>query len=152
MLTNVILSVFLSLVISCLVINIYAKMDKYFSDKLALKMNIITLLYSAMITFYLLLELTIGTLYVIVIPLLFSSIVLNIPIFYILKKQIYSKIIMQRILFINNIIIALMLLLIPSIIYADLFRLGLFSKISYFEFIFVIISIVNLTLGILSQF
>ena len=83
---NIILTIFISLLLISVQIYILAKRGVFFSKSLSVKMNIITLLYFSLITFYYILLLTLNTIFVLIVPLsdmpypLFNSIELDLMI------------------------------------------------------------------------
>ncbi|MFX1302635.1 MAG: hypothetical protein ACFE9X_04670 [Promethearchaeota archaeon] len=138
---NIIYSTYLSLALVCGIINIFSKKE-IFSEGLYIKINSFILLYTTVIVFYYFLLLTIGTLYVLIVPLLVSSIILYLPILYLRKKRLYHKFISKS-LIINSILLSTTISLIPTIIGLELFYLNL-----YFDIIFLIITVINCTLYI----
>lgn len=147
--TNLLYSAFISLVLTCILINIYADREKYFSKAFNFRINIITMLYFIFLTFYFFLLLTEGTFYIIITPIMVSSIIFYVPIIYLFKKK-KSKKLIEKLLFINSLILSSTLLLIPTIIYLELYRTEFFTGLHYFVLIFFIITLINATFSILS--
>ena len=146
---NIILSIFISLLLISVQISILAKKGVFFSKPLSVKMNIITLLYFSFITFYYILLLTLNTIYVLIVPLISFTIVFYLPLLYLLNKKINPKLI-RKALILNTLILSILLLSFPTIIYIELSRLGLFRNITYFIWIFIIMTAINSTLAIFS--
>ena len=139
---NIFYSIYLSLMIICVIFNIFSKKE-IFSETFYIKINVFILLYSSAIAFYYFLLVTISTFYVFVIPLLIWSIIIYIPIFYLKKKKIFLKHIPKSLL-INSILLATTISLIPTITGLEVYILGV-----YFDLIFLIITVINFTLYIL---
>ncbi len=120
---NVILSSFLTLIITCVFINYLSTQELLFTRAICIKVNLITLLYSSGLIFYylLLLSLKLGTFYVFIFPPIITCSFLYIPIVYLLKLKLVTR----RLLVFNGIILSLFITLIPTIIYLELINLGL---------------------------
>lgn len=139
---NIIYSIFLSLAIVCGIINLFSKKG-IFSEDLYIKINVFVLLYSIFIAFYFFLMLTFETFYVFTIPLMVSSIILFLPLLYLRMKRLYPKFTSKSIK-INSILFSVTISLIPSTIGLQLFYLG-----TYFDIVFLIMTVINFTLYIL---
>ncbi len=120
---NVILSSFLTLTITCAVMNYLSIQELLFTRAICIKVNLITLLYSSGLIFYylLLLSLKLGTFYIFIFPPIITCSFLYIPIVYLLKLKLVTR----RLLVFNGIILSLFITLIPTFIYLELINLGL---------------------------
>jgi len=139
---KIIYSVYLSMVIICLIFNIFAHKG-IFAETLYIKINAFIIVYSSLIAFYYFLFVTINTFYVFVIPLMVSSIILFIPIFYLKKKKLYSRIIAKA-LVLNSILLSVTITLIPTVVGLEIFYVGL-----VFDSNFLILTVINFTLYLL---
>ncbi|KKM65693.1 hypothetical protein LCGC14_1488710, partial [marine sediment metagenome] len=139
---KVIYSVYLSMFIIGVIFNIFAYKD-IFAETLYIKINVFIMVYSSLIAFYYFLFVTINTFYVFVIPLMVSSIILFIPIFYLKKKKLCSRIIAKA-LVINSLLLSVTITLIPTMVGLEIFYLGLTFNLS-----FLILTVVNFTLYLL---
>ncbi|MFX0144903.1 MAG: hypothetical protein ACFE9C_12585, partial [Candidatus Hodarchaeota archaeon] len=139
---NILYSLFLSVAVVCVIINIFSKKGP-FSEDLYIKINVFVLLYGVVIAFYFFLMRTLGTHYLFIIPLMSSSIILFLPLLYLRKKGEYTKLISKSIK-LNIILFSSTISLIPTTIGLELYNLG-----SYFDLIFLIMTVVNCTLYIL---
>ncbi|MFX0024622.1 MAG: hypothetical protein ACFE9S_20080, partial [Candidatus Hermodarchaeota archaeon] len=139
---NTLYSIFSSLAIVCIIINLISK-RWIFSEDFYIKINVIVLLYSVIIVFYLFLRLTLNTIYFFNIPLMVSTIVLFLPFLYLRKKRLYPNFTINAIK-VNSVILSATLTLIPILIGLELFYLDL-----YFDLMFLVMSVINFTLYIL---
>ena len=139
---KIIYSVYLSMVIICVIFNLFAHKD-IFAETLYIKINVFIMVYSSLIASYYFLFFAINTFYVFVIPLIVSSIILFIPIFYLKKKKPFSRIIAKALLM-NSIMLSVTITLIPTIVGLELFYLGLIFDLS-----FLLLTLVNFTLYLL---
>lgn len=142
--TNIILSSYISLIIICVLINILTEQIKIFSKSIAIKINIITLLYTSFLPLYFSLLLTWGTFFVLIVPIILTSIVLYVPIFYISQKELYPKF-GRKLLILNSILLSNLSMLIPTIFALELARIGI-----YVDIILIILTTTLLLFGYLN--
>ena len=123
---NLILSSFLTLIITCVLINCIAQIELLFTKAISIKINVITLLLSSIYLFYYLslLSLNLGTFYLFTFPVIITSSFLYLPIMYSLKKNVAPKLTRTALVY-NGIFISIFLTLIPTFIYLELINLGL---------------------------
>ncbi len=107
---NIIYSLYLSLALVCLLINLFSKKE-IFSEGLYFKINTFILLYSSLIAFYSFLLLTLDTFYVFIIPLMVFNIIFYFPLLYLRKKSVL-QILTSKLLKINSILFSVTLSLI----------------------------------------
>ncbi|MCK4370441.1 MAG: hypothetical protein KAW03_05195, partial [Candidatus Lokiarchaeota archaeon] len=138
---NIIYSLYLSLALVCLLINLFSKKE-IFSEGLYFKINTFILLYSSLIAFYSFLLLTLDTFYVFIIPLMVFNIIFYFPLLYLRKKSVL-QILTSKLLKINSILFSVTLSLIPTIRGLELYNLG-----EFFDIIFLIMTVINFTLYI----
>ncbi|MFX1375753.1 MAG: hypothetical protein ACFFA0_08080 [Promethearchaeota archaeon] len=120
---DMILSIYFSLLIITFYVNLLSWNEVFFSESLAVKINIITLTFSAGIAYYYSFLLTNNTYYVLLIPSLCLFSILFFPLYYMLRKKIIVKH-THRLLVLDCIFIAIFLTLIPTIVSLELIRLG----------------------------
>ncbi len=127
-LINIVFSIYFSLLIITTLVNLLSRNEVIFSESLTFKINIITLTFSAGLTFYYTFIFTFGTFYVLLIPFLCLFSILFFPIYYMLRMRIYEKV-THRLFLVDCILIAIFLTLIPTIINLEAIRLGVFIEI-----------------------
>ncbi|MFX1571704.1 MAG: hypothetical protein ACFFB0_03070 [Promethearchaeota archaeon] len=125
---NIVFSIYFSLIIMTIFVNLFSRNEFFFSKSVSIKTNLITLGFSAGLTFYYSYILTLNTFYVLLIPFMCFFFVLFFPIYYLLKMKIYENL-SRKFLLMDCILIAGSITLIPPIISLDhYFRLGLPSN------------------------
>ncbi len=140
---DILISVYLSLVIICVIINIFVAAEFFFSKTSSIYLNIVCLFFTSVIIFYYLLIFSLGTYYSLIVPLIFTSISLFFPLIYTFRNDLYPNII-RKIIAINGIILAIALSLIPTIVGLELYNILINVDIMLF-----IMTIVNSTMYIL---
>ncbi|MFX1380803.1 MAG: hypothetical protein ACFFBP_00045 [Promethearchaeota archaeon] len=139
-LDNNVLSTYISLIISCILVNLLSYKQRMFSELLTKVITFLTLFIAPIIVGYYTFMATFNTLYILIIPTSLFCLILYLPIVYLLKIK-YKESFMRKILLINSLFLSSFILLIPSIIAIEVFNYG-------------IMNIMNLTLllllGILS--
>ena len=122
---KIVFSIYFSLLIMTVFVNLLSRNELLFSKLVTVKINLITLGFSAGLAFYYSFILTTNTFYVILIPFMCFFSILFFPIFYLLKMKIYENL-SRKFLLIDCVLIAACIILIPTIISLDrFFRLGL---------------------------
>ncbi|MFX1411216.1 MAG: hypothetical protein ACFFA6_12775, partial [Promethearchaeota archaeon] len=141
---NIILSSYLTLIITCALINYLSTIKLLFTKYICTYFNLATLYLSVIYLFYYLrlLSLNLGTFYLFTFPLIIPCLFLYFPIMYSLKKNIALKL-TRTILVCNGITLSILLTLIPTFIYLELITLGLAVNL------FTVMSVINFTLYIL---
>lgn len=119
------LSVYLSTVIICLLINALSTQKLFFSKEFRVHVNITTLFFtSCLIGIYFFIFIY-GSFYLFIVPWIFTSISLYFLLFYMLKKEKWTKIV-NKALLINSFVLAICITLIPTIIAVTLTYFGNF--------------------------
>ncbi len=122
---KLVFSIYFSLLIMTFFVNLFSRNEILFSKSVTVKINLITLGFSAGLAYYISFLLTLNTLYVFLIPFMCFFSILFFPIYYLLKKKIYENI-SRKLLLIDCVLIAACITLIPTIVGLDrFFRLGL---------------------------
>ncbi len=123
LLNNLLLSTYLSSLIISLVINIFSKEIQIFSKAICVKINIYILSFSSALTYYYLFLLTQGSIYMFIIPIIFTTLELNILILYIKKNKFVPEL-TKKILLLNNLLLSISVILIPTFIGLDFYLAG----------------------------
>ncbi len=141
---NIILSSFLTLIITCVLINGISAFEILFTKATSINVNIITLFLSSIYLFYYLclLSLNLGTFYLFTFPVIITCSYLYLPIMYSLKKDKAPKLTRTALVY-NGIILSVFLTLIPTFIYLELINL------EYRVNIITVFNVINFTLYIL---
>ena len=117
-------SAYMSIVLTCLIINFFTKKRILFTEKISNGFNIVTLFFtSILISFYVNLFLS-PSVYAYIIPLLILSITLLLPLFYSLNKNVFTSFV-QKLLIIDSLVISGLIISLPYIIGLDFIRLGI---------------------------
>ncbi len=118
------LSAYISIVLTCLIINFFTKKRILFTEKISNGFNIVTLFFtSTLISFYVYLFLP-PSVYSYIIPLLILAITLLLPLFYSLSKNVFTSFV-QKLLTIDSLVISGLIISLPYIIGLDFIRLGI---------------------------
>ena len=114
-LIDILLSLYVSLLVITILVNLLSRREVIFSEFLTVRLNILTLTFSAGLAYYYSFLLTLNTYYVLLIPFLFLFSILFFPIYYMLKINIFKRFI-HRILLTDCIFLAICVTLIPTIV------------------------------------
>ncbi|MHA2196942.1 MAG: hypothetical protein ACXABO_15255, partial [Promethearchaeota archaeon] len=121
---NITLSAYFTLLIITISINILSKLGRIFSDSIAIKMNLLSLSFTAGLACYYTIVYTLDSFYVFVVPFLSLFTILYLPLYYLFKKKIYEEI-AYRGLMIDCVLVAILVTLLPTISGFELNSLGL---------------------------
>jgi len=119
---KIITSAYCSL-ITFTIVNIIFLKEKIISISLSLIIEITSLLYTTVLVYYYFFSFTLGSYYVLIIPILFSSIIFYLPIFYFRTKTTYKRL-SKNLLILNSFVLAITLTLIPTIVGLELISFG----------------------------
>ncbi len=111
---NITLSSYFTLLIITLSINVLSKLGHIFSDSIAIRMNLISLFFSAGLACYYSIVYTLNSFYVFLIPFLSFFAILYIPLYYLFKKKIYEEM-AYRGMMIDCVLLAILVTLLPTI-------------------------------------
>jgi len=120
---NLIVSAYLSSVIISVLINILSKKVQIFSRSICIKITIFILSFSSVLAYYFLFLLTQGTVYMLIIPIIFTSIIVNFLIYYIKKNKFFPES-TKKVFILNNLLLSASIILIPTFIGLDLYLTG----------------------------
>jgi len=117
-------SAYMSIVLTCLIINFLTKKRILFTEKISNGFNIVTLFFtSILISFYINLFLS-PSVYAYIIPLLILGITLLLPLFYSLNKNVFTSFV-KKLLIIDSLVISGLIISLPYIIGLDFIILGI---------------------------
>ena len=115
-------SLYFSLLLLTLIHNIAYNQFRI-SKTLLFSLNVISLLFTTLLIFLLSMLLTLGTYYILIIPILFSCIFLFMPLLYI-KSIVRNKSILNKSIIINFYIVSMFIVSIPYLIAFEMIKLG----------------------------
>ncbi len=140
-LQNLFLSTFFSLVIITVLHNVVYS-TFHISKLLAYILNTSLLFFTNFLVFFYSALLTLNTFYIFLIPITFSSIFLNIPLYY-LKTVVKKRFLIKKLIIINSFIVSIAFTAIPSVISLEMIKLGyLVDIVSTFNFSIYILYII----------
>ena len=99
--------------------------------------------FSSALTYYYVFLLTQGSVYAFIIPIIFTTVVLNILILYIKKNKFFPEF-TKKVLIINNLLLSISVILIPTFIALDWYMAGLMVDV-----ILIVLSTVILIFGLI---
>jgi len=120
--SRVIISTYFSL-ISFAIVNYSVLKERITSRSITLIINEFCLLYTSFLTYYFFFISTFGTYYMLIVPILCSSIIFYLPIFYLRVKEEFRKVI-KKLTILNSFVLSISVLLIPTIVGLELYYLG----------------------------
>ena len=141
------ISIFLSTAIICVLINIFSLKEELFSREFIIKFTSFAFIFLSFIIFYYSFLFFYGTYYVLTVPVILSCISLYLPIYYIFYKKLIHENWYKKFIAIDNIPLSVSIIILPTIIILDLLNTGLilFS-------IFLILIGINCTLYLIFGF
>ncbi|KKN45327.1 hypothetical protein LCGC14_0684080, partial [marine sediment metagenome] len=150
---NIVFSMYFSMLVMTFLVNLLSKKERVFSSSISIKINVITLIFSAGLAFYYSFLYTFNTFYVLLIPFLSLFSILFFPLHYLLRKKIYEPI-LRKFLLLDCISLGIFLTLIPTIVSLDLSLFGLlFNNISILNYSFYILfGVLTFTLFVLKHY
>ena len=119
---QIIFSIYLSLLILTIIHNITNSLFQI-SKLLLISLNTISLFFSNLLILFFCIEITLGTYYILLIPILFSCLFLFIPLLYI-KSINKNKILLNKLIIVNVYLVSILITLIPFFITFDMINMG----------------------------
>ncbi|KKN15662.1 hypothetical protein LCGC14_0983760, partial [marine sediment metagenome] len=150
---RIVFSMYFSMLLMTLLVNLLSRKEIVFSSSIAIKINVITLVFSAGLAFFYSFLYTFTTFYVFLIPFLCLFSILFFPLYYLLRKKIYEPIV-RKFLLLDCILLGVLLTLIPTIVSLDLSLFGLLiNNISILNYSFYILfGVLTFTLFVLKHY
>ncbi|MBD3214723.1 MAG: hypothetical protein GF311_19080 [Candidatus Lokiarchaeota archaeon] len=138
-LQNLFLSIFISLLLSAIIVNIGFSINQIKNETFKTLLNFTVLFYFALILFYGFFLLSLNTLYIFNVPLLSFCIGFNLALIYLVRKKYHQKLIINSI-WINNIILSGLIIAFPGLFNAEVVLAGqnfdIMNTINYSLYIF----------------